>query len=104
MTNLAGLAEGRTRRDEGMSRTEAADVDGLDKEIIDTAISRLNATRSHWSANDLRHMCPGVRQPLIGARIRSWAARKLIHHVSYVPSDLPSTHAHDIKTWSAHEF
>lgn len=94
-----GLAEGRRLRDEGMARTEAANVDGIDKQIIDTAIHRLNVSTPVWSANDLRVMCPGVRQPLIGQRIRAYAKRKLIVHVGYTRSTLPSTHAHDIKTW-----
>ena len=94
-----GLTEGRALRDEGMARTEAADVDN-DKAVIDAAIERLNVCEV-WSANDLRIFCPDVRQPLIGARIRAWAKRGLIAHVGYTPSDLPSTHAHDIKTWRA---
>lgn len=95
------LAQGRALRDEGMARTEAADVDGIDKAVIDTAIARLCANDAPWSANDLRGMCPNVRQPLIGARVRAWAKSKRIVHVGYTPSDLPSTHAHDIKTWRA---
>jgi hypothetical protein len=104
MGDDAGVVEGRRRRDEGMAATEAADTDGHDKDVIDAAIASLNAAtwrRGPWSANDLRRKCPNVRQPLIGARVRSWAKRGLIVHVGYTPSDLPSTHAHDIKTWRA---
>jgi hypothetical protein len=104
MGDDAGVAEGRRRRDEGMAATEAADTDGRDKAIIDNAIAWLcdpETGYDRWSANDLRHACPNVRQPLIGARIRAAAKAGRIIHVGYTPSDLPSTHAHDIKTWRA---
>jgi hypothetical protein len=99
--DVFGLDEGRRRRDEGMLRTEAADTDGHDKQLIDNAINRLNNLGREWSANDLRAWCPNVRQPLIGARVRAAAKAGRIVHVGYTPSDLPSTHAHDIKTWRA---
>lgn len=99
--NSPGVTEGRALRDEGMARTEAADVDGFDKAVIDARIEELNAERDVWSANDLRRDLPRVRQPLIGARIRAAAKAGRIIHVGYTPSDLPSTHAHDIKTWRA---
>lgn len=97
--NSPGVTEGRALRDEGMARTEAAD--DTDKEIIDDAIEAFNATGLIWSANMLRHLLPNVRQPLIGARIRAAAKAGRIIHVGYTPSDLPSTHAHDIKLWTA---
>lgn len=46
-------------------------------------------------------LLPDVRQPLIGARVRAAAIRKTIRCVGYTPSNLPSTHAHDIKVWRA---
>jgi hypothetical protein len=98
-SDIFGVEEGRALRDEGMAHTEAADADGLDKALIDHAINHLNMTRDIWSANDLRDVCRSVRQPLIGARIRAAAKAGRIIHVGYTPSDLPSTHAHDIKTW-----
>jgi hypothetical protein len=91
----------RALRDEGMARTEAADVDGADRELIDRAIARLCLRPEPWSANELRFMCEGVRQPLVGARIRAAAKAGRIVHVGYTPSSLPSTHAHEIKTWAA---
>ena len=99
MNSDAGVTEGRARRDEGMARTEAADVDDFDKQLIDSAIDAQSLLRHEWSANDLRRMLPDVRQPLIGARIRAAAKAGRIVHVGYTPSNLPSTHAHDIKTW-----
>lgn len=96
-----GLVEAQQRRDEGMARTETADRDDIDKHIIDRAINHLNTQGRVWSANDLRHMCEHVRQPLIGARVRAAAKAGRIIHVGYTPSDLPSTHSHDIKTWRA---
>lgn len=91
--------QGRALRDEGMARAEAADQDGHDKMWIDAEIQAWCETGSTFSANDLRCTLANVRQPLIGARIRSWAKRGLIVHVGYTPSNLPSTHAHDIKLW-----
>lgn len=99
--NAPGVVQGRALRDKGMARTEAADRDGVDKHIIDRAIGELNGRGAVWSANDLRHMCPMVRQPLIGARVRAAAKAGRIVHVGYTPSDLPSTHSHDLKTWRA---
>jgi hypothetical protein len=100
--DIFGLQQGQQLRDEGMARTEAADVDGIDRGLIDGSIEALNAWfGAPWSANDLRRLCPRVRQPLIGARIRAAAKAGRIVHVGYTPSDLPSTHAHDIKTWRA---
>lgn len=100
----AGLAKGRELRDEGMALASAADQDDWDKRVIDQSIDHLCTLGEVWSANDLRELLPEVRQPLIGERIRA-AARKSkknparIKHVGYTPSTLPSTHAHDIKTW-----
>ena len=99
--DFSGLTEGRARRDEGIQRTEAADTDGFDRATIDARIEELNAELYEWSANDLRRALPNVRQPLIGARIRAAARAGDIVHVGYTPSDLPSTHAHDIKTWGS---
>ena len=103
MDDDAGVAEGRARRDEGMARTEAADTDDIDKGLIDHAIHEMCRPwfGRPWSANDLRRVLPDVRQPLIGARIRAAAKAGRIVHVGYTPSNLPSTHAHDIKTWRA---
>lgn len=99
-----GLAQGRILRDEGMAQASAADQDDWDKQVIDQCIDHLCSLGGVWSANDLRNLLPEVRQPLIGERIRA-AARKSkktparIVHLGYTPSTLPSTHAHDIKTW-----
>ncbi len=85
-------------RDEGMTRTTDA-ADAQDVAVIDQAIAHLNTSGRAWSANDLRDLLPHVRQPLIGARVRSAALRKEMHRVGYVPSTLPSTHAHPIALW-----
>lgn len=104
LTQGAGLKEGRAARDAGMEQAEAGDQYGTDTKVIDQAIEHLANQGVEFSANDLRELLPEVRQPLIGARMRS-AARSakgrpsLIVHVSYTPSTLQSTHAHDIKTW-----
>lgn len=96
------LETARALRDEGVALTEAADTDGHDRDLIDRAIDRLCLRPEPWSANDLRFMCEDVtRQPMIDARIRAAAKAGRIVHVGYTPSNLPSTHAHDIKTWRA---
>lgn len=97
--NAPGVTEGRALRDEGMARAEAAD--DTDKDLIDAMILRVSSAYETWSANDLRRNLPDVRQPLIGARIRAAAKAGRIVHVGYTPSDLPSTHSHDIKLWRA---
>jgi hypothetical protein len=96
------LAEAERLRDQGIAATEDADRvlnDGRDTQVIDDCIATLNRSGQAWSANDLRSLLPHVRQPLIGARVRSAATRKLMRKVGYTPSTLPNTHAHPIAVW-----
>lgn len=96
------LAEGQRLRDEGMAAvTDASDEIAI--KTIDQAIAAFNAAGEPWSANDMRDLLPDVRQPLIGARIRAAAMRKEMRKVGYVPSTLPSTHAHPIALWKGVE-
>ena len=86
-------------RDAGMQAAE----DHADPRVIlaiDAAIDDLNASGKPWSANDLREIAP-TAGPLIGARVRAAATRRPreMVRVGYVPSDLPSTHAHPIALW-----
>jgi hypothetical protein len=86
-------------RDKGMQQAE----DHADPRVIasiDAAIDELNASGQQWSANDLRKVAP-TAGPLIGARVRAAATRRPreMVRVGYVPSDLPSTHAHPIALW-----
>jgi hypothetical protein len=104
MTDLLDLVrEAEQLRDEGMAATEAADHtvlnDGYDTECIDREIAYRNRIGEPWSANDIREVLPGVRQPLIGARVRAAAMRKKMRKVGYTPSTLPSTHSHPIAVW-----
>ena len=85
---------------EGMDRAVAANP--ADADVVDRAISEACRTGREFSANDFRHLCDRISQPkVIGARIRAWSREGRIQHVGYVPSNLPTTHAHDLKTWRA---
>lgn len=97
-----GLVEGRQLRDAGMAQAASARGAGWDMHVIDQAIRAMTLAGREWSANDLRELLPNVRQPLIGERIRAARSRKQIVHTGrYEPSNLPSTHAHEIKIWTA---
>ena len=87
-------------RDAGMAQTENA-ADPRVILAIDAAIDRFNASGRPWSANDLRDELPVSHGPLVGARVRAAAARRPVEMVCVgrVPSNLKSTHAHEIKVW-----
>lgn len=87
-------------RDEGMARAEMA-ADPRIIAMIDALIAEMNASGEAWSANSLRDRLPANAGPLVGARVRAAATRRPVEQVrvGYVPSDLPSTHAHPIALW-----
>lgn len=101
-------AAGRGARDEGMALVEQA-ADPRVIAAIDVAIERAIASGEPFSANDIRDLFPVCDQHLVGARVRSYACRKvqrvdgstgpLVVKVGLVQSSLVSTHAHEIKVW-----
>ncbi len=92
------LTLGDALRDAGMAQTTNA-ADPQDIAVIDQAIAELNKSGREWSANDLRELLPHVRQPLIGARVRSAAMRKLMVRVGYIKSTLPASHSDVVSLW-----
>ena len=87
-------------RDAGMAAAENA-ADPRIILAIDAAIERANASGRPWSANDIRDELPVSHAGLVGARVRAAATRRPVEmvRVGYVPSSLPSTHAHPIAVW-----
>jgi hypothetical protein len=92
------VAQGAALRDAGMAAAESGEH-APDAEKVDAAITELCRRGHPWSANDLRPLLDDVHKPLIGARIRAARNRKEIRKVGTTQSDLPSTHAHDLKLW-----
>jgi hypothetical protein len=87
-------------RDRGMALVEdASEPDVI--AAIDQVIAAYNDSGRPWSANDIRALLPEHRRPLLGARVRAAATRRPVEmvRISYVPSDLPSTHAHPVALW-----
>lgn len=97
-TRFEQLRLGEQLRDAGMAQTTEA-ADRQDVAVIDQAIEHLNRRGQPWSANDLRELLPSVRQPLIGARVRSWAQRKHMTHVGYVKSTNPASRSDVVSLW-----
>ncbi|GAB3853722.1 hypothetical protein GCM10028801_06840 [Nocardioides maradonensis] len=97
------MIEAEQGRDEGIAQAENA-ADPRVIVAIDDVIERAIASGRRFSANDIRDQFPTVSNGLIGARMRSYATRRvdglpLMKKVGTVPSTLKSTHAHDIKVW-----
>ena len=89
-----------TLRDRGMALAEAY-ADPRVILAIDAVIAEANASGRPWSANDIRDRLPVSSHALVGARVRAAAMRRPVEQVrvGYVPSDLPSTHAHPVAVW-----
>lgn len=97
------LAEAAAGRDEGIARAEAA-ADPRVILMIDAKIQAAIDAGRRFSANDIRDHFPVSDEHLVGARIRSFAARKVDGHpvmvkAGLIPSTLASTHCHEIKVW-----
>lgn len=91
------LEHARTLREDGMARaTASADPDDVAR--VDAAIARWAATGREFSANNVRGET-GVVGHVVGARFNAARMRRLIVPVGRTPSDQPSTHAHEIRTW-----
>lgn len=70
------------------------------KRRIDAEIRRLAATGREFSANDCRKALAGVAGPVVGGRFNSAHRAGLIRKTGRrVPSNLASTHAHELLCW-----
>lgn len=90
-------------RDAGMATAEQA-ADPRVIAAIDAAIEKAIASGRRFSTNHIRDQFPVASQGLVGARIRSYAGRKvdgerLMVRVAYEASTLPNTHHHPIAVW-----
>lgn len=102
-TKKQRLAEAAAARDEGMAQVESA-ADPRVILAIDAAIEAAIASGRRFSANDIRDKFPVSDEHLVGARMRSFAYRRvdgdpLMVPVGRTPSTLKSTHHHEIKVW-----
>lgn len=78
------------------ANTAPADV----KDRVDRAILRVARIGQEFSANDLRTDLVGVPGPVVGGRFNALAQQGLIAPTDRrVPSNLGSTHGHEIKVW-----
>lgn len=98
----------RDARDAGIALVEQH-ADPRVTLAIDAAIERAIGAGLPFSANDIRDQFPVADQHLVGARVNSYANRKvdvagggrgpMVVQVGYVQSTLRSTHAHKIAVW-----
>lgn len=101
------LDQAAEARDEGMAAvTHAADPRVI--LAIDEAIQDAIDSGRRFSTNDIRDRFPVADEHLIGARVRSFAARRsdghpLMIRVGLTPSTLKSTHHHEIKVWLGYD-
>lgn len=97
------LEEAAAARDEGIEQVENA-ADPRVIFAIDAAIEAAIDSGRRFSANDIRDKFPVSDEHLVGARMRSFAYRRidgnpLMVPVGRTPSTLKSTHFHEIKVW-----
>lgn len=110
MTSQAGGSRRRDQlegaaaaRDEGMATVENA-ADPRVILAIDAEIEKAIHSGRRFSTNDIRDKFPVSDEHLVGARMRSFACRRVDGHplmvcVARTPSTLKSTHHHEIKVW-----
>lgn len=97
------IAEAAAERDAGIEKVEAA-ADPRVILMIDDEIQKAVDSGRRFSANDIREKFSVSDEHLVGARVRSFASRKVDGHpvvvrVGLIPSTLKSTHHHEIKVW-----
>jgi hypothetical protein len=97
------LADAKAARDEGMATAEHA-ADPRIILAIDAAIEKAIASGRRFSANSIREDLPVSHAGLVGARMNSYANRKVDGHplmkrVGEAPSTLESTHYHPVRVW-----
>lgn len=100
-------AEAERRKNDGMEQAQVH-ADPRAQAAIDVAIEKAIDSGRRFSANTIREQTPGSGQGLVGARFNSYAQRKvdghrLMVHVGWTASDLPSTHNHPIKVWLGYD-
>ena len=97
------LHEAAAARDAGIEQVETA-ADPRVILAIDAHIQAAIDSGRRWSANDIRDLLPVADEHLVGARVRSFAGRRVAGHpvmvrVGYTASTLRSTHHHPIAVW-----
>lgn len=82
---------------------KAVQIEGIsdvwDKRVIDRVIYAMAAQGHPFSVNDFRELLPHVRNCLISHRLRAAMNAGVIERVGKVPSDLKSTHGHEINVY-----
>ncbi|BBH17471.1 hypothetical protein Back2_17580 [Nocardioides baekrokdamisoli] len=96
-------AEGATLRDQGMELATCA-ADSRVVAIIDQKIQDAIDSGRKFSANTIRHQLPTSDGHLVGARMNSFAFRRVDGHpvmkrIGTEPSTLASTHHAEVKVW-----
>jgi hypothetical protein len=74
-------------------------ADEWDKRVIDRVIHAMADQGHPFSVNDFRELLPQVRNCLISHRLRAAMNAGVIERVGKVPSDLKSTHGHEINVY-----
>lgn len=96
---LLDLETGRTWRDRGIARVDAAEPD-VWKRAADRAIEQLAATGEPFTAEDVRRMVGDPSRPnAFGSRFLAAARSGLVHKVGYRPSSRPHRHTNPIAVW-----
>lgn len=86
---------------DGIARANR-NADDLTKARIDAAIRRAVASGTPFSANDFRVELAGITGPVVGGRFSAAEKAGLIKPTGRrIPSNLASTHGHEIKEWQA---
>ncbi|MCB9377116.1 MAG: hypothetical protein H6515_14775 [Microthrixaceae bacterium] len=101
------VAAGEAARDDGMARVEA----GSDPRVIlaiDAVIERAISSGRRFSANTIRDQLPVSDSHLVGARVHSYALRRVDGHplmvcVGREPSTLLSTKSAEVKVWLGYD-
>lgn len=101
------IRDAAVARDEGIAQVKNA-ADPRVTLAIDAEIQKAIDSGRRFSANDIRDRFPVSDEHLVGARIRSFATRRvdgrpLMVRVGTTPSSLKSTHHHEIKVWLGYE-
>lgn len=97
------LEDAAAARDAGIAQVENA-ADPRVILAIDAEIEKAIDSGRRFSANDIRDRFPVSDEHLVGARMRSYAARRsdgqpLMVRAGWTTSSLKSTHSHEIKVW-----
>jgi hypothetical protein len=97
---VEAVREAIAQRDAGMLAAENADPLGMDRDLIDKAITAFAAAGDPFSANDLRHLLPDtVRPALWGARFYAASTAGRIRFLGYRRSTKKNTHGKPVGLW-----